>query len=77
MFNQEVKVGLIVLSSLIIFAVGVIMLGDIRFQKGYEINVLFDDIAGLPEKAPVKVCGVDIGKVKKINLIDGKARVRV
>lgn len=77
MFSQEVKVGMFVLIGVVIFIFGVITLGDITLQRGYEVNILFDDIAGLPEKAPVKVCGVEIGKVKDINLVKGKARVTV
>ena len=77
MLNQETKVGLLVLGGGIILAMVVVFLGDIKFQKGYHIKVLFDDIAGLPEKAPVKIAGVEMGKVLKIKLVKNKACVEV
>ncbi|MCK4533790.1 MCE family protein, partial [bacterium] len=77
MLSQETKVGLFVLAGGIILAVVVVFLGDIPLQKGYTINVLFDDIAGLPEKAPVKISGVEVGKVLKIKLVKNKACVEV
>lgn len=77
MLNQETKVGLLVLGGGIILTMVVVFLGDIKLQKGYNIKVLFDDIAGLPEKAPVKIAGVEVGKVSKIKLIKNKACVEV
>ena len=77
MLSQETKVGLFVLAGGIILAVVIVFLGDIPLQKGYTINVLFDDIAGLPEKAPVKISGVEVGKVLKITLVNNKACVEV
>lgn len=38
-------------------------------RKGYEIKVIFKSVAGLKEMAPVRLAGVRIGVVKKINLI--------
>ncbi len=77
MLSQETKVGLFVLAGGIILAIVVVFLGDIPLKKGYTINVLFDDIAGLPEKAPVKIAGVEVGKVLKIKLVKNKAGVEV
>lgn len=77
MLSQETKVGLLVLGGLLVLATIIILLGDIHFQKGYTINILFDDIAGLPEKAPVKIAGVEVGKVSRIRLVKNRACVEV
>ena len=77
MLSQETKVGLLVLAGGMVLSLVVVFLGDIHFQKGYKISILFDDIAGLPEKAPVKIAGVEVGKVLKIKLVKNKASVGV
>ena len=38
-------------------------------RKGYEIKVIFKSVAGLEEMAPVRLSGVGVGRVEKINLI--------
>ncbi|MFH1784507.1 MAG: MlaD family protein [bacterium] len=75
--NPETKIGLVVTGGLLILAIGIFALGDIQWQSGYEIKVMFNDVSGLPEKAPVKSAGVDIGKVQKIDLVGNKAQVTV
>lgn len=73
--SPETKLGLFVFGGLIILLISVIFLGDIHLQKGYEVNILFDDIAGLPEKALVKISGVEVGRVSEIDLKGRRAEV--
>ncbi len=73
--SQETKVGLLVLVSLILLGSAILLVGDFRFERGYTIKVLFNDISGLQVKAPVKTAGVEIGEVSKIDLVKGKAQV--
>jgi phospholipid/cholesterol/gamma-HCH transport system substrate-binding protein len=75
--SQETKLGLFVLVGLTFLVVSVLMLGDFQFQSRYFLNIAFSDASGLPNKAKVKIAGVDIGAVKDIQLADGKARVKV
>lgn len=75
MINQETKVGLFVLSGVLIFAMAVILLEDINLGKGYELKIVFDSAEGLPEKGQVKMSGVEVGKVKEIYLVENKALV--
>jgi phospholipid/cholesterol/gamma-HCH transport system substrate-binding protein len=75
--NQETKIGLVVIGGIIIMAIAILSLGDLRFQKGYQLKVIFNDVSGLPDKAPVKSAGVEIGKVQSIDLVKDKAEVTV
>ncbi len=77
MINQETRVGLFVLAGIMIFAIAIVFLEDITLQKGYELKIVFDNAEGLPEKGSVKIAGVEVGKVKKINLVQNKALVTV
>ena len=78
--SSEAKVGLFVL-------VGMIILGYMSFQagkqsfglftKGYTIEVVFDNAAGLERDSTVQIAGVDVGRVESIVLQDSKALVRL
>ncbi len=73
--NPETKIGLVVIGGIIIIAIAILSLGEINLQRGYELKVLFNDVSGLPVKAPVKSAGVEIGKVAAIDLVGNKAQV--
>ncbi len=77
MLNTETKVGLFVLTGIAILLMFIISLGNINFEKTYRLNILFNDIAGLPEKAQVLIAGVEVGRVEKIELFKEKAKVIV
>jgi len=67
--NIEIKVGIFVFMAIL----GII--GFIFTQTkagkwaGYEINVLFDYVSGLEVGSPVRVSGVRVGEVKKIEIL--------
>lgn len=75
--KPEVKVGLFVFFGLLVLVYLTFTFGDIRLgkEKGYTVKVYFDTVSGLEEKAPVKIAGVDVGKVKEIRLKGTKAEV--
>ncbi|MBN2382962.1 MCE family protein [bacterium] len=76
--SLELKVGSLVLVAIVLFAYFSVKVGSIRMpwqSKGYQINVYFNDIAGLEEKAPVRLAGVRIGQVQKISLENGIAKI--
>jgi phospholipid/cholesterol/gamma-HCH transport system substrate-binding protein len=75
--TQETKLGVFVLVSLAALAVSIILLGDFQFRSTYTLNILFNDIAGLPAKAKVKIAGVEVGAVKAITLEGTRALVKV
>ncbi|HAX61616.1 MAG TPA: hypothetical protein DCX95_03520 [Elusimicrobia bacterium] len=76
--KQETKVGIVIILGTLILATAIMILSGVRiFEKGYEINILFNDVQGLLKQAKVQVAGVNIGYVKDITLVDGKAKVTV
>lgn len=75
--TSETKVGLFTLAGLSLFAAGILMLGDVQFRGHYALYVYFSDVSGLPEKGPVKVAGVEIGKVESVALEGARARVKI
>lgn len=72
-FSPESKVGLFVLAGLAIVMISVLMLGDIHFRPQNHVRVIFKNVEGISDKSPVKVSGVDVGSVKKVELSDDRA----
>ena len=75
--NSEAKVGLLVIVGSVIlilmtFAVGKYQFGE---QKGYVLQATFDSVAGLDTKSSVRMAGVKIGVVDKVELEDSRAKV--
>jgi phospholipid/cholesterol/gamma-HCH transport system substrate-binding protein len=66
--NIETKVGAFVLSGLFLIGTSIFMLGDFSLQKEYPVYVEFEDVVGLPNKSIVKLSGVEVGKVKDIEI---------
>lgn len=76
--KQETKVGIVIILGTLVLATAIMVLSGVRiFEKGYKINILFNDIQGLLKQAKVQVAGVNIGYVKDITLEGGKAKVMV
>ncbi len=75
--SPEAKVGVFVLFGLLLLVYMSLKVGGIKFGRGegYDVIVRFDNVAGLDKDAPVRVAGVEIGRVKDIRLQDHKARV--
>jgi phospholipid/cholesterol/gamma-HCH transport system substrate-binding protein len=75
--SPEAKVGLLVIvGSMVLlymtFAVGKYQVGE---KRGYILQADFDSVAGLNEKSAVRMAGVKIGVVEKVELVDSRARV--
>jgi phospholipid/cholesterol/gamma-HCH transport system substrate-binding protein len=77
--SSEAKVGLFVLAGLIILGYMSVQVGKQSFglKKGYTLEVVFDNTAGLDRDASVQIAGVEVGRVEAISLKDGKALVRL
>ncbi|MEK6544769.1 MAG: MlaD family protein [Elusimicrobiota bacterium] len=75
--DKKFKVGVFVVVALALLGFVVMKLGDVSFERTYKVYVYFDDISGLAAKSPVKIAGVEIGKVREIVLESGKARAEL
>ncbi len=76
---NELKVGIFVLLAIALIVVLVFALqGWWTTGRGYEINILFPNASGLQPGAPVRLAGVEVGRVLDISLTpDVKAKVTV
>ena len=74
-FKTETYVGLFVLVGFLIFIWGTMQITNIGDDDGYELYAVFDNAAGLDINAPVRMVGVNIGRVKGIDITERKARV--
>ena len=73
--KAETKLGIFTVLGIIVFGFSLYFLGGISVTRTYDLNVKFDDVSGLPVKAPVKLSGVEVGKVKQIKIEGGKVIV--
>jgi phospholipid/cholesterol/gamma-HCH transport system substrate-binding protein len=71
-----VKVGVFATLCLVVLAVLIWKIEDFRFGvKGQHLHAIFDSIAGLDDKASVRIAGVRVGEVNGVGLQGTKARV--
>lgn len=75
--NGEMKVGLFVLVGSVLFGAALFLLGDYSFRTYYPVSAEFADVAGLPDKAIVKLSGVEVGKIKRIFLRENRVVVEM
>lgn len=78
-FSTELKVGVFSLMVLSVLAFMTFKVGGLEWTKtkGYPVYIEFRNIAGLDEKTKVRVAGVEAGVVDRIELVQGKARVKL
>ncbi|MBR57475.1 MAG: hypothetical protein CMH54_05375 [Myxococcales bacterium] len=62
----EIKVGFLVLSSVVLLVLFVFALGDIQFEEQRTYYVEFRRVGGLAPGAPVKIGGVRSGKIQAL-----------
>ena len=80
MQNRDVSVGLFVIGGLVLFGLGMFLIGDRRqaFGQHIEYYAEFGNLAGLANGAKVRVGGMDAGQVLGIVVPDSPAsRFRV
>lgn len=70
--TAETKVGLFTFLGIVLLGLSIFMLGNFTISSGYDINVYFQDVSGLPAKSNVRLNGVEVGKVKELKIEDGK-----
>ena len=69
--KPETKLGIFTVLGLIVFGFSLYFLGGFSVTRSYDLNIKFADVSGLPVRAPVKLSGVEVGKVKQIKIENG------
>ena len=78
--SLEAKVGAFVVASLVGLGVIATTLEPMKFKRGIEnlhYTLIFKNAAGLEKDAPVRVAGVNVGKVVSVGVKEGKAVVKI
>jgi phospholipid/cholesterol/gamma-HCH transport system substrate-binding protein len=74
--STEQKVGLFFLVSLLVLGIMIELVEDWRpFEKQYSYRAYFKSAVGLKEGDPVRVAGVEAGKIRKIGLENSRVRI--
>jgi phospholipid/cholesterol/gamma-HCH transport system substrate-binding protein len=78
--TSNVRIGLFIVIGLAILVVTIFLLGEKSelFRSTYDVKAYFKDIQGLRSGAIVRLSGIDVGSVKKIQIVsDTTGRVEV
>lgn len=72
----ETRLGLFFALALVVAAIILQMVGGTDlFHKSYTVYATFNNVQELKKGDPVKMAGVDIGRIEEIELIGGRAKV--
>ena len=76
--KNSVRVGMFVSAGVAFTAFVIIVLGKVPLRSGYHFNIVFNDISGLSDDSPVRIAGVQVGKVLDFEITEeGSAKVKV
>jgi phospholipid/cholesterol/gamma-HCH transport system substrate-binding protein len=78
--NKTAVVGIFVIVGVLLFAVGLFLIGNRRmlFERSFEVHAQFSNISGLQNGALVRVAGMEAGEVTRIEVPGGpSAQFRV
>ncbi len=75
--GSAIKLGIVSLVLLLITVSIVVVFAQMRFNRTNSYSAEFSNGTGLKDGQFVRASGVEVGKVKKVRLIDGGTRVRV
>lgn len=70
--SMEMKVGVLVIASILMLVGFVVVMGGMSLQSSYRIYVDFDNPGGLQSGAPVRIAGVRVGRVTAIEFRGGE-----
>lgn len=68
-YSREATVGAIVLVAILVFVFGTMWLSG-RSMADNVVRIQFPNVSGLKRASPVRVSGVNVGKVEKIQFVD-------
>ncbi len=69
-YSREATVGAIVLIAIAVFVFGTMWLSGRSVGSANLIRIQFENVSGLKRASPVRVSGVNVGKVEKIEFVD-------
>jgi phospholipid/cholesterol/gamma-HCH transport system substrate-binding protein len=75
--GTAVKLGIFSLVLLLFTAIIIVVFGQMRFDRTTGYSAIFSNTSGLRTGQFVRASGVEVGKVSKIELLDGGSQVRV
>lgn len=77
--GTDIKVGIFVTVVIIVLAYMTFTVGKFRLfePKGYKVYAYFPTVAGIDEKSKVKIAGVEAGRIEKIEIAEGKAKLTI
>ena len=75
-YSREATVGAIVIVAIVVFVYGTMWLSGRSVGSKNVVRMQFDNVSGLKRASPVRISGVNVGKVEKIEFVDvGKVLV--
>ncbi|MBI4496261.1 MAG: MCE family protein [Deltaproteobacteria bacterium] len=76
--STEMKVGIFVILGILALTFFTVRVGRIAIrEKGYQVVAFLESAAGLDKNSPVRIAGVEVGKVDNIALEGNRARVTI
>jgi phospholipid/cholesterol/gamma-HCH transport system substrate-binding protein len=69
-YSREVIVGAIVTIAILVFIFGTMWLSGRSIGSDNVVRIQFDDVSGLKRASPVRISGVTVGKVERIEFVD-------
>jgi phospholipid/cholesterol/gamma-HCH transport system substrate-binding protein len=75
--GTAIKLGIFSLVLLLFTAIIVVVFGQMRFDRTNSYSAIFSSASGLRPGQFVRASGVEVGKVKKVALMEGGSKVRV
>ena len=75
--GTAIKLGAFSLVLLMFTAIIIVVFGQMRFDRTTGYSAIFSSASGLREGQFVRASGVEVGKVEKIQLINGGTQVKV
>ena len=75
--GTAVKLGAFSFVLLLFTAIIIVVFGQMRFDRTTGYSAIFSNTSGLRAGQFVRASGVEVGKVSKVELIDGGRRVKV
>jgi phospholipid/cholesterol/gamma-HCH transport system substrate-binding protein len=69
---METRVGLLLLTAVLLMGSFLVVLGGITFKSGYNVSVDFNNPGALKPGASVRIAGVHVGMVESIQYLGGK-----